>query len=340
MINLISDTVTKPTSGMLKAMMSAEVGDDVFDSDPTVNALQEKAADLFGVEGALFCPSGTMTNQIAIKAFTQPGDEVICHHYAHIYNYESGGTMANSGVSVKLIGNPDGRFTAEQAAAVVSNPDAVYMARTRMIEVENTSNKGGGTCYTLPELHAIGEVAKANKLAYYLDGARLFNALTFTGEKPADYGKSFDAISVCLSKGLGCPVGSLLLGNSEFIREAKYLRKRMGGGWRQAGFLAAAGIYALDNNIERLHEDHEKASKLATCLTELDYVEKVEPAQTNIVIFTLKDQTKEEAFFNKMKEAGVLLISMGQGKLRMVTHLDVSMAEIENVCGVLRKVTL
>ncbi len=340
MINLISDTVTKPTPGMLKAMMSAQVGDDVFDDDPTVNALQEKAAALFGVEGALFCASGTMTNQIAIKALTQPGDEVICHHYAHIYNYESGGTMANSGVSVKLIGNPDGRFTAAQAAAVISNPDAVYMARTRLIEVENTSNKGGGTCYTLPELQAIGEVAKANKLHYYLDGARLFNALTFTGEKPADYGQQFDALSVCLSKGLGCPVGSLLLGSADFIREAKYLRKRMGGGWRQAGFLAAAGIYALDNHVERLHEDHKKASNLEACLAALPYIEKVEPVQTNIVIFTLKDATKEAEFFAKMKAAGVLLISMGQGKLRMVTHLDVSLADIETVCGVLRKIVL
>lgn len=335
MIDLISDTVTKPTPEMLQAMYNAAVGDDIFDEDPTVNALQEKVADLFGMESALFCPSGTMTNQIAIKVHTQPGDDVICHQYAHIYNYEGGGMMFNSGVSAKLVGFPDGLMNAQQVQAAISNPNDIHAARTRLVEVENTSNKGGGTVYNLADLQAIGHVSKAHNLGYHLDGARLFNALAVTGESTKDYGQTFDSISICLSKGLGCPVGSLLLGNRDFIREAKRIRKRFGGGWRQAGYLAAAGIYALDNHINRLPEDHKKAQKLGACLAQQPYVQRVSPVQTNIVIFTLHDETAEKAFAQKLLEKGVRIISMGQGKLRMVTHLGISDADIDRVCEVL-----
>lgn len=337
MIDLISDTVTKPTAAMLDAMRMAPVGDDIFDEDPTVNALQEKAAALFGMEAALFCASGTMTNQIAIKVHTQPGDEVICHHYAHIYNYEGGGMMFNSGVSPKLIGNSDGLLTAKQVEAAIGNPNDIHAARTRLVEVENTSNKGGGSIFHIRDLEEIGAVARKHNLGYHLDGARLFNALAVTGESTLAYGQLFDSISICLSKGLGCPVGSLILGNRDFIREAKRIRKRFGGGWRQAGFLAAAGIYALDNHIERLTEDHEKASILGACLATQPYIQHVSPVYTNIVIFTLKEGINEKHFANTLLHKGVRIISMGQGKLRMVTHLDVSLAEVHQVCDILNE---
>jgi threonine aldolase len=340
MIDLISDTVTQPTPGMLKAMLNASVGDDIFDEDPTVNALQDKIAELFGMEAALYCASGTMTNQIAIKVHTQPGDEVICHHYAHIYHYEGGGMMFNSGVSPKFVGFPDGLMEASQVKAAINNPNDIHGARTRMVEVENTSNKGGGTCFQLKDLQGIGNVAKAHNLGYHLDGARLFNALAVTGDTTTAYGKTFDSISICLSKGLGCPIGSLLLGSKDFIHEAKFIRKRFGGGWRQAGFLAAAGIYALDNHIDRLAEDHEKATILGECLAKQSYIQRVSPVQTNIVIFTLHDESKEKEFAAKLLEKGVRIISMGQGKLRMVTHLDVSMKEIQQVCTILDEIKL
>lgn len=340
MIDLISDTVTKPTPAMLDAMMNAPVGDDIFDEDPTVNKLQEKVAALFGMEAALFCASGTMTNQIAINVHTRPGDEVICHHFAHIYHYESGGMMANSGLSPKFVGFPDGLMVASQVEAAINDPDSIYLAKTTLVEVENTSNKGGGTVYRLDDLKAIGIVAKKRNLSYHLDGARLFNALAVTGESTLDYGQTFDSLSICLSKGLGCPVGSVLVGTRDFIREAKRIRKRFGGGWRQAGFLAAAGIYALDNHVDRLTEDHEKAKKLGACLAAQPYVQCVSPVQTNIVIFTLHDQSKEKEFAKLLLEKGVRIISMGQGKLRMVTHLDVSMEEIDQVCEILEEIRL
>jgi len=335
MINLISDTVTKPTPAMLQAMMAAPVGDDVFDADPTVNLLQEKVADLFGTEAALFCASGTMTNQIALKVHTQPGDEVICHHYAHIYNYEGGGMMANSGLSPRLVGDGTGHITAADVAEVISNPNDIHAARTKLIAAENTSNKGGGTCANFNDLQQIGKIARQHNLGYHLDGARLFNAMAVTGEKPRAYGQLFDSISICLSKGLGCPIGSLLLGNTSFITDAKRIRKRFGGAWRQAGFLAAAGIYALDNHVARLAQDHEKAKILAQCLAALPFVANVVPPQTNIVIFVLKDKTKSEAFIQAMKAQGIAMISMGQGKLRMVTHIDVDIEQIQQVTNVL-----
>ena len=335
MIDLLSDTITKPTAGMMKAMMNAPVGDDVFDEDPTVNALQDKAAEMFGMEAALYCASGTMTNQIAIKVHTNPGDEVICHHFAHIYNYEGGGMMFNSGVSPKLIGSSNGTFTASEAEFVINNPNDIHGARTRLIEVENTSNKGGGTCYDFSELKQIGKVARSHNLGYHLDGARLFNALVESEQTPLDYGNEFDSISICLSKGLGCPIGSLILGSKDFIHEAKFIRKRFGGAWRQAGFMAAAGIYALDNHIHRLTEDHEKARLLESALNQSSLVEKVNPVHTNVVIFTLKDINQTDDFIKTMMDRGVRMIGMGQGKLRMVTHMDVTLEDIQHVCKII-----
>ena len=321
-IDLISDTVTKPTALMLEAMMNAKVGDDVFKSDPTVNKLQEKTAKMFGMEDALFFPSGTMANQAAIKLHTQPGDKLFCDKYAHIYNYEGGGVAFNSGVTCKLIDGNRGMFTAEQLnEAAAGNPE-IYLAYSRLVCIENTTNKGGGACWNFSELEKIQQIAKEKKLAYHLDGARLFNALVAKNETPQQYGQLFDTISICLSKGLGAPIGSLLLGSKEHIKKALRIRKMLGGGMRQVGFLAAAGIYALDNNVNRLAEDHQKAKEIGEVLEAVSYVKKVETIETNIVIFYLEDKISEDGFINKMKEKNILLIPMGEGKIRIVTHLD------------------
>jgi len=322
-INLISDTVTKPTAGMLDAMMSAEVGDDVFKADPTINALEEKVAQLFCKEAALFFPSGTMTNQAAIKLHTNPGDQLICDKYAHVYNYEGGGVSFNSGVSCKLVDGNRGMMTAEQVAAAINPPDFYHSPLTTLVCIENTTNKGGGACWDFEELQRIKKVCEKNGLSYHLDGARLWNALVAKNETAGQYGELFDTISVCLSKGLGCPVGSVLVGSATDIQKALRVRKVFGGGMRQAGYLAAAGIYALDNHIERLAEDHKRASEIGEVLRSLKFIKKIEPLETNILIFEIDDeQISEEAFLQKLTAIDIHIIGMGQGKLRMVTHLD------------------
>jgi len=322
-INLISDTVTTPTKGMLAAMMSAKVGDDVFKEDATVNALEEKTAALFGMEAALFFPSGTMANQTAIKVHTQPGEQLICDHYAHIFNYEGGGVSFNSGVSCKLITGHRGMITAKQIKAAINPPDFYHSPLTTLVCLENTTNKGGGAIWDINEMKAIKEVCTSNGLKFHLDGARIWNALAVTGEDPKLYGNLFDSISVCLSKGLGCPVGSVLLGSKDFIAKALRVRKVFGGGMRQAGFLAAAGIYALDHHRERLKEDHKKAKEIEAILSKKDFISSVSPVDTNIIIFELKESVLDaQAFMDKMNENSIRLISMGSGKLRLVTHLN------------------
>ncbi len=322
-INLISDTVTKPTPGMLDAMMSAAVGDDVFKEDPTVNALEQKAAKLFGMEAALFFPSGTMTNQTAIKLHTQPAEQLICDKYAHIYNYEGGGVSFNSGVSCRLVDGTRGTMTAAQVEAVINPPDFYHSPLTSLVCVENTANKGGGTCWDFEELKKIRSVCDKHGLGYHLDGARLWNALVKKNETPSQYGQLFDTISVCLSKGLGCPIGSLLLGTKEHMDKAMRIRKLFGGGMRQSGFLAAAAIYALDNHIERLAEDHKKAEEIGAALSSKPFIKKVEPIETNIIIFEIDEAYMSSTdFVAKLLERDILIIGMGQGKLRMVTHLD------------------
>ncbi|MCF8372010.1 MAG: DegT/DnrJ/EryC1/StrS family aminotransferase [Bacteroidales bacterium] len=320
-INLISDTVTKPSPEMLSAMMQAEVGDDVFKSDPTVNALEEKAARMFGKEAAIFCPSGTMTNQIAVKVHTQPGDVVIADKFSHVYNYEGGGIAFNSGATCKLIDGEHGRFTAKQAALAIP-PNDVHWPQPSLVVVENTTNKGGGACWDFDELVKIKQLCENHKMAYHLDGARLFNAIVVKKETPEQYGKLFDTLSICLSKGLGAPVGSLLLGSQEHIQKAFKYRKIFGGAMRQSGYLAAAGIYALDNNIERLAYDHSRAQEIVEILKALPYVSIIEPVETNIIIFYIPDDVDEDQFINKMEELDILLVGMGDRKLRMVTHLD------------------
>jgi len=338
-INLISDTVTKPTKGMLSAMMSAKVGDDVFKTDPTVNKLQSKIAEMFGMEDALFFPSGTMANQTAIKLHTQPGDKMFCDKWAHVYNFEGGGAAFNSGVTSLLIDGNRGMFTGKQLQEVISgNRSDIHTPYSRLVALENTTNKGGGACWDFEEILRIKKTCSANDLAFHLDGARLFNALVAKKESPEQYGEAFDTISICLSKGLGAPVGSLLLGSKSHIEQALRIRKLFGGAMRQVGYLAAAGIYALDNHIERLAIDHTRAKIIGVALQNSELVKSVEPIETNIVIFNVIDSINEQDFISRLKDAGIYLISMGQGKLRMVTHLDFTEEMLEMVVNTIENI--
>ena len=334
-IDLRSDTVTKPTRGMLDAMMQADVGDDVYKEDPTVNALEERVANMFGKPRALFFPTGSMANQAAIKLHTNPGDQVICDKYAHVYNYEGGGASFNSGVSCKLIDGHRGMFTAQQVVASINPPDFYHSPLTKMVAVENTTNKGGGACWDFFEIKKIREICDDNQLGYHLDGARIWNALVAKGETTQQYGQLFDTISVCLSKGLGCPIGSVLVGDEDIMEHAIRIRKIFGGGMRQVGYLAAAGLYALDHHIDRLKEDHRRANEIGKLLSDLPFIKTVEPVETNIVIFELNANIDESAFMKKLQEEGIYIISMGSNKLRMVTHLDYTKVMHEHVLSVL-----
>lgn len=333
-VNLISDTVTRPTADMLAAMQQAEVGDDVFRQDPTINKLEEYAAALFGMEAALFCPSGTMTNQIAIKCHTQPLDQVICDHTSHVYQYETGGYAFHSGVSMKLLDGTHGKITAAQVEAAIE-PDYDWLPVSRLVVIENTCNKGGGSIYRLPEIEPIREVCTKHGLALHLDGARFFNALVETDESPKAWGQMFDSISICLSKGLGAPVGSLLLGEQAFIKRARRTRKVMGGGMRQAGYLAAAGLYALKNNVERLAIDNQRARRVGALLEQQSYVSSVRPVQSNIVIFDLAGKQTAADFLTAMEKEGVLATAFGPQTVRFTFHLDVSEQMMEKVLEVL-----
>ncbi|MCC1484588.1 threonine aldolase family protein [Winogradskyella immobilis] len=336
-IDLRSDTVTKPTKGMLDAMLNANVGDDVYKEDPTVNALEERLANMFGMDQALFFPTGSMANQAALNLHTNPGEQVICDKYAHIFNYEGGGASFNSGLSCKLIDGDRGMYTAEQAKAAINPPDFYHSPLTSLIEIENTTNKGGGACWDFEELKRIQNVAKDNGLGYHLDGARLWNALVTKNETALQYGKLFDTVSVCLSKGLGCPIGSVLIGSKELMQGALRVRKILGGGMRQVGYLAAAGLYALDHHLNRLTEDHKKATEIGEVLSKLPAIKKVEPIETNIVIFEVQSHIDDTEFVNTLKEKDIQIIGMGSGKLRMVTHLDYTDAMHEKLLDTLSK---
>lgn len=321
-IDLRSDTVTKPSPGMLDAMMHANVGDDVYKEDETINALESKVADMFGKSHAMFFPTGTMANQTALKLHTNPGDQVICDKYAHIYNYEGGGASFNSGISCNLLDGSRGMFTAQQVIEAINPPEFYHSPLTTLVEIENTTNKGGGACWDFQEVLKVKQVCKDHNLGFHLDGARLWNALVEKNETTQQYGDAFDTISVCLSKGLGCPIGSVLVGDEQIMKKALRIRKILGGGMRQGGFLAAAGLYALDNNIERLSEDHKKARELGDALLKSAFVKKVEPVETNIVIFELNEKYSENQFIELFSAKNIKLIGMGSNKLRLVTHLD------------------
>ncbi|NJW52543.1 threonine aldolase family protein [Salinimicrobium oceani] len=339
-IDLRSDTVTKPTKGMMNAIVNAEVGDDVYKEDPTVNELEEKLAKMFGMDEALFFPTGSMANQAAIKLHTQPADQLICDKWAHVYNYEGGGASFNSGVSCKLVDGHRGMITASQVEENINPPDFYHSPLTTLVCLENTTNKGGGACYDFEEIKKIRQVCDAHNLGLHLDGARLFNALVAKKEDPKEYGKLFDTISVCLSKGLGTPLGTVLIGNKKVMKNAMRVRKVLGGGMRQVGFMAAAGVYALDNHVERLAEDHKRASEIGDVLGEQEYVSEVEPVETNIVIFYLKRMTDEPAFMEALQKQNIRISNMGQGKLRIVTHLDYSEEMHHRFLNVLREIKL
>ncbi len=322
-INLISDTITKPTPQMLEYMMQAQVGDDVFGEDPTVNAVQEKIAVMFGKEAALFCPSGTMANQIAIKVNTNPLDDVICDKDSHIYQSETGGYSFNSGVGITLIDGKNGKINASQAKAAIK-PGYDWQSTSKLVVLENTCNKGGGSIYSLDEVKPIADICRENKLNLHLDGARIFNALVETKESTMDWGKPFDTISVCMSKGLGAPIGSLLLGNQDTIRMARRYRKVMGGGMRQVGYLAAACIYALDHHIPLLKRDNDCAKEVSKVLDGLSYIKEIKPVSTNIIIFRLMDDIKDIEFIDKLKAKGILATPFGENTIRFVFHLDIT----------------
>ncbi len=335
MIELRSDTFTKPTKPMLEAMMGAEVGDDVFGGDPTVNKLEEKIATIFGMEAAVFCPSGTMANQIGIRVHTQPQDEVICDKNSHVYLYEGGGMASNAGVSPALLDGNRGRVTAAQIEAVIK-PDDVHAPVSRLVSLENTMNKGGGSIYDFAEIEKIRHLCNVEGLALHLDGARLYNALAETNESPTKYGQVFDTISICLSKGLGAPIGSVLLGSNEHIKKARRVRKVFGGGMRQAGYLAAAGLYGLEHNVERLKEDHQRARDLENVLQQASFVNEVMPVDTNIVIFSV-DNVKKRLM--QLEEKGVLGVPFGGNQIRFVTHLDFTDDMLEKTIGIIKSIS-
>jgi len=337
MIDLRSDTVTTPSPAMKAFMLECPVGDDVFGEDPTVTRLESLAASMFGMEAALFCPSGTMTNQIAIKAHTQPGEEVICDELSHVYQYEGGGIAFNALCATKLLKGNMGLLKACQIEEAINNPLDVHKPKTTLVSLENTSNRGGGSCYEMDDLNQIADCCRSNHLKLHLDGARLFNALVAKKQQPCEYGKIFDSISICLSKGLGAPVGSLLLGTGKFITQSRRIRKVLGGGMRQAGIMAGAALYALENNVERLAIDHQHAGKIAEALRRKDFVKEVVNPQTNIVLFKVSHTTNAAEVVNALKQQGVLCLSINRNTVRMVTHLDLSAAMISDTIEAINK---
>lgn len=327
-LDLRSDTVTKPSKEMREFMLSAPVGDDVFEEDPTINELEQLGASMFGKEAGLYCTSGTQTNQIAIKVHTNPGDELICHEEAHIYRYEGGGIARNSQVSTRFLRGNFGRINPLEIEDNI-NPDNLHYPVTTLVCIEDTSNRGGGKVYDFEDIKTISNICTANNLKFHLDGARVFNALAVTGIDSKTYGQQFDSISVCLSKGLGAPVGSLLLGTKDFIKKARRVRKYMGGGMRQAGIIAAGGVFALKNNVNRLKDDHRRAKEIQQILDEQDWIKEVIPVETNIVVGILKDANQQAEIIENLKQKGILVVDFGKGRIRMTTHLDITDEHID-----------
>lgn len=336
-IDFRSDTVTKPSQAMLDAMMTAKVGDDVFGEDPSINELEKLSADMFGMEAGLFCPSGTMTNQIAIKCHTQPGDEVICDEDSHIYQYEGGGIAFNAASSVKLLHGDRGRINAEQVKAAINHDDD-HKANTSLVCIENTSNRGGGSCYDFNEIKKIKQVCRENDLAFHLDGARLWNAMVAKNETTTQYGESFDSISICLSKGLGCPVGSVLVGKKDLIKKARRIRKVFGGGMRQAGFMAAAGLYALQHNIDRLKEDHDHAKRIGEIVAKASITKALLPIETNIIIFETIGTATAPGIVEKLKQKNILCYAIASDRIRFVVHLDITEKMVDKTIEIIKAI--
>jgi threonine aldolase len=335
-VDLRSDTVTQPTEGMRQAMMQAEIGDDVFGEDPSVKKLEEKCAALLGMEAGIFCPSGTMTNQIGINILTQPYEEIICYKGAHIYRYEGGGLAGNSQLSVRLLDGDRGRLSPEEIEKNINNAADAHQPISSLVALENTVVREAGSYYSLAQIKAISNLARSTGMKMHLDGARLFNAITETGDEPKQFGKFFDTISICLSKGLGAPVGSVLLCKKESENKARRMRKAFGGGMRQAGFLAAAGIYALDNHIAGLKKDHQRAKSLGQAFQKCSWIESLMPVDTNIIIFTVAKTLSPENVLQKLAENQIKAVKFGPSEIRMVTHLDFNDQMLEqtiNVCS-------
>jgi len=339
MIDFRSDTVTKPSKEMLEFMFNASVGDDVFQEDPTVNELQDFVAAYFGKEAALFCSSGTQTNQIAINVHVKPGGEVICHEESHIYKYEGGGIAKNSGASVRLLPGNRGRLTLETIQKAI-NADDIHFPVTALVSLEDTANRGGGAVYDFEEIKKIAAFCKEKDLPLHLDGARLMNALNVNKVDPKVYAAQFDSISLCLSKGLGAPVGSLLLGTKEFIQKARRVRKVMGGGMRQAGIIAAGGLFAMKNNVERIKLDHTRAQVIGETLQKQTWVSEVFPVETNIVVFCLENNEVKESVIKGLKDNNILVSSFGDGMIRIVVHLDISEEDVIQTNKILQSLEL
>ncbi len=338
LIDLRSDTVTRPTPAMRAAMHAAELGDDVFNEDPTVNRLQERVAALLGKEAALFVPSGTMSNQICVKAHTQPGDELLCDLNCHIYNYEAGGAAVLSGVTCRTLDGDYGILDLSQLEDKI-RPDDQHLVRTRLVCLENTHNRGGGRVYPLEKIEAISAWARGHGLRLHLDGARLWNAVVATGVAAAEWAGHFDSVSVCFSKGLGAPVGSALAGPREFVKRAHRIRKLFGGGMRQAGVLAAAALYALDHHIDRMAEDHANARVLAQAVADTPGLRLTPPeVETNLVWFEVDPELgTSRTVADALRQRGVLVHVSGPRKLRACTHLDVSAAQAERAAETIRQ---
>lgn len=338
MIDLRSDTVTKPTKEMLDFMMSAPVGDDVFGEDPTVNELENYTAELFGKEAAIFCTSGTQSNQIGINLHVKPGGEVICHHESHVFKYEGGGIARNSGASIRTIDGDRGRLKASAIEKWINPAHDVHFPLTQLVSIEDTANRGGGAIYNGEDIREIRELCVAHNLPLHLDGARLFNALVETKVDYKLYAENFDTISICLSKGLGAPIGSLLIGTKQHIHQARRIRKVFGGGMRQAGIIAAGGLFALKNNIERLRVDHAHAKEIEGVLLTLPWIVDVVPVETNIIVAIVKDDESRNNVISKLKELNILCMPFGPHMIRFVTHLNVSDSDVDNICESLRKI--
>ena len=324
MIDLRSDTITKPSDKMLDIMLHAKVGDDVYGEDPTVKDLEEKIANFFAMESAMFFPSGTMANQTALKIHTSPGDQVIAHEYSHVYNYEGGGASFNSGVSFKLLKGAKGMFNPDELKYAINPKNFYHAPLTKLVSLENTTNKGGGHCWDVNQFEKIKKICDENELGLHMDGARVWNSIVAKNNNPELYGNYFDTISVCLSKGLGCPVGSVLVGKKKFIDKALRIRKILGGGMRQIGYLAAAGLYALENNLLRLSVDHQKAKEIASMFSSKDCIKSINEVETNIIILELDDSVEKEKIINHFSDKEIIFdwYSMGLKKIRVVTHLN------------------
>jgi threonine aldolase len=338
-VDLRSDTVTRPTPAMLQAMMKTEVGDDVFGEDPAVNELEDKCARLLGMDAGIYCPSGTMTNQIGIKVLTQPYEEIICYEGAHIYKYEGGGLAGNSNISVRLLSGDRGRLTVCEIEGNINNSSDPHYPITSTVALENTVVREAGSFYTLSQISSLSAFARSRGLRMHLDGARLFNALTETKDSPVKYGDYFDTISICLSKGLGAPVGSVLVCKKQFAIKARRMRKALGGGMRQAGYLAAAGIYALDHHVARLKDDHTRARHLGETIAKAPWIKSIMPVDTNIIIFEVSPPLSPEIVLKKLDDFSIKAVKFGAQQIRMVTHLDFTDAMLERTVSVLKELT-